>query len=269
MDRPLRLLLLAGTTEARALADALQRDPTIALTVSLAGRTTVPLPLAGTLRSGGFGGASGLQRWLVEDRTDLVIDATHPYAAQMETNICAACTALGLPLLGLERPAWERLPGDRWTEVASLAEAVDLIGSAPCCVLITTGRSGLEALESQPQHLYLIRSIEAPEPPLALPNAHYLSARGPFSYADELALMRDYGVEWLVSKNSGGAATYAKIEAARRLSLPVAMIARPHLARDCETAPDPEAALHWIAKWRRNCVGDAAHDAASSVERGV
>lgn len=253
MTPPCRLLLLAGTTEARGLAGWLAADPGLAITVSLAGRTSQPVPIEGTLRVGGFGGIDGLTHWLVESGTDLVVDATHPYATRIKANAREACRALGLPLLAIDRPAWDRQPGDRWHAVGTFAGALDLIGEAPRCVLVTTGRSSLEALAALPQHLYLIRSVDPPDRPPDLPNAHYIPARGPFSFADEIALMRDYGVEWLIAKNSGGSATYAKIEAARRLGVAVAMIERPPLAQGGAAAvvSSGEAALAWITDWAR------------------
>ena len=245
--RPKRVLILGGTVEGRELAEALANDARFSITVSLAGRTQAPAVLPVPVRSGGFGGASGLEAYLRSAKIDVVIDATHPFAATIKANAVIACASLGLPLLAIERPGWQAGPGDRWISAANLENAIEMLGTEPRCVFVTVGRSELAALQSAPQHIYLIRSVDAPEPLPALPQAHYITDRGPFSFAREIALMRDYGIEWLVTKNSGGEATYAKIEAARRLALPIAMIERPVITRKTghivETVPD---ALRWL-----------------------
>lgn len=247
MRKPLRLLILGGTTEGRELAEVLADDPRFFATISLAGRTDLPLALPLPVRSGGFGGVDGLKAYLADHGIEALIDATHPFASGITANARAACAALGLPLLVMTRPGWEAQPGDRWSAADTVEEAIAIIGPEPRCIFVTLGRSGLDALASAPQHIYLIRSVDPPDPLPALPNAHFMTARGPFSYAGEIALMRDYGVEWLLTKNSGGEATYAKIEAARRLGVPVAMVGRPATSHGGEaTASTKEEALRWL-----------------------
>ena len=246
---PIRVLILGGTTEGRQLAEALAGDARFKATVSLAGRTNAPLALPLDVRSGGFGGAPGLEAYLRDNGIGIVIDATHPFAATIKTNASLTCSRLGLPLLSIARPGWRAEPGDRWSNVDSLETALHVIGADPRCIFVTVGRRELDVLEAAPQHIYLIRSVDAPIPALRLPQAHHISTRGPFSFADEIALLRNYGIEWLIAKNSGGEATYAKIEGARRLGLPVAMIERPFIAQShaCLVETVGEA-LDWLAK---------------------
>ncbi|WP_442754933.1 cobalt-precorrin-6A reductase [Methylocystis sp. JAN1] len=222
-----RILLLAGTSEARALAARLAIEPGCDAVASLAGRTSAPMALALPTRVGGFGGVAGLQLYLEEQRITHVIDATHPFAAQMSANAQAACAALGLPMIAYAREPWRRAPGDDWIEVADSAAAVHALGAAPRRVFLTIGRQGVADFRAAPQHDYLLRVIEPPEAKDLPPNCKVFSARGPFAREDEVALMREKGVEMVVSKNSGGALTYAKIEAARQLGLPVVMIEPP------------------------------------------
>ncbi|MBY0612316.1 MAG: cobalt-precorrin-6A reductase [Beijerinckiaceae bacterium] len=229
-DRRRRVLILGGTTEARLLSERLCVMPRFDVTLSLAGRTQQPLPLPVTVRSGGFGGAKGLADYVVANGVDRVIDATHPFAARIKANASSACAACAVPLLALIRAPWTKQPGDVWLTAAGGMEAVAVLGIEPRCVFLTIGRADLAAFEAAPQHRYLIRSVDAPDEALALPGAHFMRGRGPFSYAEEIELMRNYGIEVLVSKNSGGEATYAKIEAARRLNVPVVMIERPFVA---------------------------------------
>ena len=241
----MRLLLLGGTTEASALAAALAGRPDIAAILSLAGRTRAPAPAPIPMRSGGFGGAEGLRGYLEAERIDAVVDATHPFAAQMARNAAQACAAAGVPLLALSRPPWARQAGDRWIEVEAMDEAARALGSAPRRVFLTQGRQQLAAFAAAPQHFYLLRAIEAPDDLEALPRRRLILARGPFSRAGEEALLREERIDMLVSKNSGGDATYAKLEAARALGLPVVMVRRP--ARP----PVPQAgsvaeALAWL-----------------------
>ena len=197
-------------------------------TLSLAGATANPAPAPIPQRVGGFGGADGLAAYIARERIGAVVDATHPFAARMSANAVAACRAANTPLVLFTRPPWTREPGDRWVEVATMDEAVHALGNRPKTVLLTQGRLQLAAFLSAPQHRYIVRAIDRPDEIDALPNCKLILARGPFSLGDELALMKRERIEALVTKNSGGRATYAKIEAARQLGLPVVMIARPH-----------------------------------------
>jgi precorrin-6A/cobalt-precorrin-6A reductase len=225
----MRILILGGTAEARALAEALAQRSAFAVTVSLAGRTVEPLPQAAPVRSGGFGGAEGLARYLRDERIDVLIDATHPYAAAISANAARATDSAGVKLLALRRPPWKKVAGDDWIDVESVEEAVRALGNTPQRVFLALGRNELQPLAAAPQHSYLIRSVDPVEPPLAVPDATYITARGPFGESEDRALLARHNIEVLVAKNSGGKATYGKIEAARALRLPVIMLRRPAL----------------------------------------
>ncbi len=222
-----RTLILGGTTEARRLGARLAQARRFDVTLSLAGRTRAPVDQGVPTRIGGFGGADGLARHLVETRVDLLVDATHPFAARISANAVAAATATGVPLLALRRPAWTWAPGDRWIDADSVAEALDHVGAAPRRLFVALGRQELEPLEAAPQHRYLVRSVDPVEPPLRVPHAAYLLDRGPFDVEAETALFERHGIEAVLAKNSGGAASRAKIDAARRLGLPVHLVRRP------------------------------------------
>jgi len=223
----LRILILGGTTEASELARALADRADIEPLLSLAGRTQNPAPAPIPCRIGGFGGADGLAAFLRGGKYDALIDATHPFAARISANARSASAASGVPLLVFSRPAWAPGEGDRWREVANMAEAVAAIGDEPRRVFLTQGRLQLAAFAAAPQHFYLVRAIDEPEDLALLPRHKFISARGPFTEEGERELMRSEGIEVLVSKNSGGAATAAKLLAARELRIPVVLVARP------------------------------------------
>lgn len=215
--------------------------------MSLAGRTRNPLVLPAPTRSGGFGGVEGLAAHLRTEQIEVLIDATHPFAAIMSRHAADAATLAGVKLLALVRPAWERVPGDIWTEVEDVPQAVAALGDASRNVLVTLGRNEVGALEAAPQHRYLIRSIDPVEPRLALPSARYIETRGPFVEAEEHALLVTNEIDAILAKNSGGSASYAKISAARALGIEVIMIGRP--ARpEVETVATVDDALAWLEK---------------------
>lgn len=255
----MRVLILGGTTEASNLVRRLAGDPRFEVTLSLAGRTRNPTTEASAaVRAGGFGGAEGLARWLEETGTDAVIDATHPFAAQISANAHAATDGIGLPLCTVVRPPWSAEPDDRWLSAASLDAAADALGAEPRRVFLSVGRQGVGAFQRAPQHVYIIRSIEPPDTAALPSNVTLIRARGPFALSDEIDLLRSHRIETVVAKNAGGPATYAKIEAARHLQLPVVMIARPaKAARHVVTGP--QAAFEWL---------EGCH-ATSRSERGV
>ena len=245
--KPLKLLILGGSGEAADLARALDGDARYDVTLSLAGRTSEPVALPGRLLTGGFGGAEGLARVLGEERFDLVIDATHPFAVQMKANAIKAARAAGVPLLAIRRPAWVPRDGDRWIMVENLEAAADAIGEKPRRVFLTTGRMELAPFRSAPQHLYIVRSVEAPSPQELPPHVELITARGPFNVADERALIETHRIELIVTKNSGGAGAAAKLEAARALSLPVIMVTRPDLPEAPSVATVAEAVV-WLER---------------------
>jgi precorrin-6A/cobalt-precorrin-6A reductase len=238
----MRVLLLGGTSEARALAARLH--PGVDVISSLAGRVPDPALPVGEVRIGGFGGVDGLRHWLSEAHVDAVVDATHPYAATITANAAAACGEVGLPHLVLARPAWE--PGDALV-VGSDTEAAETIATEQYSrVFLTTGRSGTAAFVDV-DAWFLIRTVTAPDAE-ALPRRHQLVlSRGPYHYEDELALLREHRIEALVTKNSGGAMTRPKLDAASALGVAVVMVDRPPLPAGVTTVSSVDEAAEWVS----------------------
>jgi precorrin-6A/cobalt-precorrin-6A reductase len=237
------VLVLGGTREGRELAEALHRSG-IPVVSSLAGRVRNPRVPGGEVRVGGFGGASGLTSWLADRRPDAVVDATHPFAARISTAAVSACRDAGVPLLRLERPRWRQRPGDRWHRAPDLAQAAALIPSLGSSVLLTTGRQGVAAFAPVTSAWFLIRCLQPPEPPLP-PASAVLVDRGPYTLRGELDLMREHRIDLLVTKESGGRDTQAKLDAARELGLPVIVVARPSSSA-AAVVDDVGAALEWV-----------------------
>ncbi|QKK27638.1 cobalt-precorrin-6A reductase [Rhizobium hidalgonense] len=241
MGRP-RILILGGTGEARQLAEALATRGDCNVLLSLAGRTEKPAAQPVPVRVGGFGGAAALADFLKADGYHLLIDATHPFAERISANAAFAAEATGINTIALRRPEWQRLPGDRWRDVRSISAAIEALGPSPRHVFLATGRQGAHHAQAAPQHFYLIRSVDPVEPPPALANVDYVLDRGPFTLEGECALLKQHGIDAIIAKNSGGAATYAKIEAARLLDIEVMMVARAP-ASAVRTVDTVEAAL--------------------------
>jgi precorrin-6A/cobalt-precorrin-6A reductase len=253
----MRILILGGTAEARVLAQRLAGRSDLAVTLSLAGRTATPAVQPVPVRVGGFGGADGLADYLSAERVHALIDATHPYAAIISANAARAAQSTGVPLLALRRPPWIPIAGDRWIEVEDIPAAVAALGAAPRRVFLALGRKELAPFTAAPQHHYLVRSVDPVDPPLAVPYATYVTARGPFAEAAERALLGVHAIGVVIAKNSGGTATYGKIAAARSLGLPVIMPSRPPLP--AVTAVETiEEALAWLD-----------HVRAPGADRGV
>ena len=252
------MLILGGTAEARALATALAGLPGVQPISSLAGRVAAPALPVGEVRIGGFGGAAGLTRWLAAERIAAVIDATHPFAATISRSAADSAAATGVPILALRRPGWSQRPGDDWRRQPSLAAAAAALagplGSPVERVFLTIGRTELAPFAGLARHWFLIRSIEAPQPPLP-PRHELLLARGPFSVQGEIELMRQHRIELLVTKDSGGPLTEAKLVAARELSLPVVLIERPPVP-EVPAVATVEQARDWVAA----LVGQAESD---------
>lgn len=245
----MRVLILAGTAQATALAGALAGDPRFQATASLAGRTARPAPLPLPTRIGGFGGVAGLAAWLREAGVAAVVDATHPFAARISAHAEQACRATGVPLAVLGRPAWEAGPGDDWRPVDDMEAAAARLADWRGCVFLTIGRQELAPFAAlaaaRPDLPFLVRTVDPPE---ALPSgATLILDRGPYTVDGELDLMRRHAVSVVVSKNSGGTATAAKLAAARVLGLPVVMVRRPPPG----TAPvftEGAAVVDWLAR---------------------
>lgn len=242
MSMPLHVLVLGGTTEARELAASLAARSGVRVTTSLAGRVSRPGSLDGDVRVGGFGGAEGLAAWLREHRVDALVDATHPFAAGITANAARAAADTGVPAVVLRRPGWRARPGDLWHEAASLDDAAALLPRLGRRVFLTTGRLGLAAFARLTDLHFVVRSVEPPGPPLP-PHTDVLLARGPFTVEDETALLREHRIEVLVTKDSGGAATAAKLTAAREQAVPVVVVRRPPLPEGVTAVSDVSAAL--------------------------
>jgi len=199
------------------------------------------------MRVGGFGGTEALARWLAEQKIEAVIDATHPYAGRISANAVAACRQACVPLASIVRPAWRAQPGDRWQIVASVEAAALALGQRPQRVFLSTGRLELQCFVAAPQHHYLARTIDPPQTTKLPPDIAFLQARGPFDHAAEMTLLTSEKIDVIVSKNSGGDATYPKIEAARTLGLPVVMIARPDKPTG-QVVAGAERAVAWLVQ---------------------
>ncbi len=245
---PRRLLILGGTGEGAALA----REAVAALAgrlevvTSLAGRTRAPAAVPGEVRVGGFGGADGLADYLVGQRIDLLVDATHPFAATISANARDACARAGVGRLILARPPWRRRPGDRWIEVDDVAQATAELAERGGRAFLTVGVKELHHFARLEGVFCLVRLIEPPAAPPPLADHVVVTGRGPFTVAGERRLMAAHRIDVVVSKASGGEATYAKIAAARAMGLPVIMVRRPP-APVGERVTSVAAALAWIA----------------------
>ncbi|OBI53715.1 cobalt-precorrin-6A reductase [Mycobacterium sp. E796] len=239
----MRVLLLGGTGEARELAKALH--PRVDVISSLAGRVPDPALPVGPVRIGGFGGVDGLKRWLQEERIDAVVDATHPFAATMTAHAAEACATLRIPHLVLARPAWAT--GDALV-VDSDTDAAEAVAKQQYSrIFLTTGRSSVPAFANS-DAWFLIRVVTAPDA-AELPRHHrVLLSRGPYRYDDELSLLREHSIDALVTKNSGGDMTRAKLDAAAALDIPVVMVARPKLPAGVAAVGTAEEAAEWVAR---------------------
>jgi precorrin-6A/cobalt-precorrin-6A reductase len=235
-----RVLILGGTAEARALAAQLTSQGTRVVS-SLAGRVSNPRLPVGEVREGGFGGAEGLAAWLEANKIDALVDATHPFAARMTASAAEASAGTGIPLLVLRRPGWQEVPGDVWRRVGSLEEAAQHLGER---VFLTTGRRSLPVFADKQGHWFLARSVDPPEPPIPA-NIHVLLARGPYTVEGERALIREHRLDTLVTKDSGGSMTTAKLVAARELSIKVIMVNRPPLPEGVRLVDTVAAAVRW------------------------
>jgi precorrin-6A/cobalt-precorrin-6A reductase len=255
LAKPLRVLILGGTADANQLVAAIAGDPRLDPILSYAGRTENPKRPPIAWRVGGFGGIDGLIDYLRTEKIARVIDATHPFAAQMSAHAIAACAAAAVPLLALERAPWQRTSGDRWIEVDDFAAAAEALGVEPRRVFLGIGRTQLAPFANHPQHFYLVRLVDPPRAPLAL-NAEVIIARGPYHLAGDRAVLTDHRIDTMVTRDAGGDSASAKIDAARELGLPVVMVRRPFIPPR-EKVESVAEVLRWLG-----------HDKAPA-ERGV
>ncbi|MBU9765452.1 cobalt-precorrin-6A reductase [Mycobacterium sp. TNTM28] len=242
----MKVLLLGGTGEARALAAAL--PPGIEVISSLAGRVPDPALPVGPVRIGGFGGVDGLRRWLLTERVDAVVDATHPFAATITAHAAQVCAELGLPHLVLARPAWA--PGAAALVGSDRDAAETVVAHGYSRVFLTTGRSGTAAFKGV-DAWFLIRAVTAPDRDTLPPNHELLLSRGPYDYDGELALLREHRIDALVTKNSGGAMTEPKLRAAETAGVPVVMVDRPPLPPGVQTVATVPDAVEVVGTWVR------------------
>lgn len=240
-----RVLILGGTREARKLAEMISGDSGFQVVSSLAGRVREPVLPAGEVRVGGFGGVDGLRNWLSDNDIDAVIDATHPFAGVISAHAAAAAAALNLPALHVRRPGWRERPGDKWIRVPDVASAVGAVAERGSRIFLTIGRQGAGAFAGLTDRWFLIRAIDPPT--AALPPDHeLLLARGPFAVEDEIRLLTEHRIDVLVTKDSGGELTLAKLIAARTCGIPVVMIDRPRLPAGAQAAESVAAACEWL-----------------------
>ncbi len=247
----MRALILGGTSDANLLADAVARAGLDAI-YSYGGRTLAPAKQPLPTRIGGFGGASGLAEYIRREEITHVVDATHPFAAEMSRNAVAACATTGVQLIALERAPWIKAPGDNWIEVPEVASAVAALPDERARVFLAIGRQHIAAFGAKPQHAYTLRFVDSPNGALPFPDSDIIVSRGPFTLAGELEMMRSRRTEWVVARNSGGTGARAKIDAARALGLPVVMIMRPELPDRPRTESVAEV-MQWLG--HRTCLG--------------
>ncbi|KMW57518.1 Cobalt-precorrin-6x reductase [Candidatus Rhodobacter oscarellae] len=239
----MRLLLLAGTGEARRIAKALAEMP-IDTVASLAGATQKPLDLAVQTRHGGFGGGEGFRAFLKTERISAVLDATHPFADRISLRSARICDEMAVPYAQLLRPGWVPEPEDTWRFFDAEEQAASFIAEG-AIVFLGTGPQGLAKFANLTGRRVICRRIDPPQNPFPFPGGEYLLGRPPFSVEDEVALFRRLKVDWLVVKNSGGAASRSKLDAARVLGIPVALLNRPPQP-DALRVETVEDALAWV-----------------------
>lgn len=241
----MRVLILGGTGDAAELAARVATIPGIEAIASLAGRTRQPSIPSGIIRIGGFGGVAGLASYLQEMKINLLIDATHPFASQISWNAAAAATAVGIPRLMLNRPVWEKVEGDRWIEVENIAAAAATLLNQAQRVFLTVGRQELSTFAHLERIWFLMRVIDPPSADDLIPPGLVLCDRGPFALDNEREILIHHKIDTIVSKNSGGDATYAKIIAARELGVTVVMVNRPAIPLG-EQVSNVEDAVAWL-----------------------
>jgi precorrin-6A/cobalt-precorrin-6A reductase len=241
----LRVLILGGIGDAVELAIKIANIPGIEVITSLAGRTREPANLPGNVRTGGFGGVRGLTNYLREMQIDLLIDATHPFANQISENAAAATQEVGIPRLMVIRPPWEKLEDDDWLEVEDNLAAATALANRAKRVFLTIGRQEIGTFAHLQEIWFLMRMIDPPNTDVIVPPGLILCDRGPFNLENEQEILLKYNIDTIVSKNSGGNATYPKIIAARKLGIKVVMVNRPPVPPGKQVA-DVDSACKWL-----------------------
>lgn len=244
-----KILVLGGTAEAAAIAQVIvsRWGKSVRVTTSLAGRTLAPLTLPGAVRIGGFGGAAAMADYLRDEEVAVVIDATHPFAAQISENARTACLQAAVPRLLFDRPPWQQGDEDQWHMVENSAQAAAQLAEFGSKAFLTIGRGELAAFVNCHDTWFLIRTVDMPLSSLPLPNYKVIAARGPFTVESEYSLMKRHKIDVLVCKASGGDMTKAKLEAARAMGCPVVMIARPN-PLDGPRAHSVDAVVSWLSE---------------------
>jgi precorrin-6A/cobalt-precorrin-6A reductase len=239
----MKVLLLGGTGEARVLAQVLASEPQVTVVSSLAGRTAEARLPEGAVRHGGFGGVAGLVQWLRDNKPDVVVDATHPFAATMTAHAVAATRKIGLPLLVLRRPGWAESPGDDWHWVDSAEDAATVLPTIGARAFLTIGRQGLDEFAGVGIWM-LARCVDPPEPRPTW--CELILDRGPYELPAELELLRHHRIDVLVTKDSGGTMTSAKLVAARELGVPVVIVRRPGVPSGVATVEKVDQVVGWL-----------------------
>ncbi|WP_227982435.1 cobalt-precorrin-6A reductase [Nocardia spumae] len=239
-----KVLILGGTREARELAAIAGGEREFEIVSSLAGRVREPVLPEGQVRIGGFGGTAGLRKWLTDNDIDAVVDATHPFAGTISAHAVAAARSVGVPILHLRRPGWSPEPGDRWIRVPDLTAAARAAAEHGR-IFLTIGRQGVAHFAGLSESWFLIRAIDPPAGPVP-PRHRLLLSRGPFTVARELELLREHRIDALVTKDSGGDLTVAKLTAARAHDIPVIVVDRPPTPEGADRADTVAAAWEWL-----------------------
>jgi precorrin-6A/cobalt-precorrin-6A reductase len=241
------VLILGGTEQARALAASLDSNPNFEVVYSLAGVTGNPTLGAGTVRRGGFGGAAGLARFMTDQSINTLVDATHPFAATMTGNALKACAMTGIRHVIFSRPAWTASNEDEWISVPDVSTAADQFLFHGQRGFLTIGSRELEPFVRLASGWFLVRTIERPQAELSSERFCITQARGPFNLDAEIVLLKEHKIDCVVTKNSGGDATRAKLDAARELGLPVLVCERPALPGGLTLTTLP-AVLEWLER---------------------
>jgi precorrin-6A/cobalt-precorrin-6A reductase len=246
---PRKVLILAGTAEARELAALLAERPDWRTVSSFAGRTAAPKLPVGEVRTGGFGGAAPLARFLADERIAAIIDASHPFAERISRNALAVAKTANMPLLRVSRPPWTQQEGDQWHEIGDWQEAVPLLKGLSARVFLAIGHQELRAFSGIDDSFFLVRTVDPAPAPLPLQHYEAITGRGPFALEDEMTLLRERAISHVICKNSGGSSAYGKLEAARILKLPVIIKQRPQGVRTpaVSTVEDAVAWLETVA----------------------